>query len=81
MGLSADTYSVAPQSTDYLFLPASRAVGVGPDQVNVNFQAYHWNALSLEGLANGMTHLLFAGTNDVTRYLQASPIWFSGNPS
>ena len=72
LGVDPGVYSVAPQGTDYLFLPASQTVTVERDQVRVNFKAYKWNTLSVEDLTGSMPHLIFAGTNDVTRRLLAS---------
>lgn len=64
--LGSGLYSVTPQSADYLFVPASREVTVGPDQLNVDFKAYHWNALSLDDITNQTMHMVFAGTNGNT---------------
>lgn len=71
-GLAAGTYAVTPASPDYLFMPTNRMVTVGPDQVGVNFKAYHWNALSLDGVTNGMLDVIFPGTNGATYWIQDS---------
>jgi hypothetical protein len=65
-GLSANTYTIAPASPNYLFILLSRSITVGPDQLGVNFKAYHWGMLSLDGVTNGMLHLVFPGTNGQT---------------
>ncbi|HWH71971.1 MAG TPA: choice-of-anchor Q domain-containing protein, partial [Candidatus Sulfotelmatobacter sp.] len=65
-GLAAGTYAVAPDPANYLCLPSSRSVTVGPDQVGVDFKAYQWNALSLEDATNRLMHLVFAGTQGQT---------------
>ncbi|HTI97718.1 MAG TPA: choice-of-anchor Q domain-containing protein [Dongiaceae bacterium] len=71
-GLAAGTYAVTPASPDYLFMPTNRMVTVGPDQVGVNFKAYHWNSLSLDGVTNGMLDVIFPGTNGATYWIQDS---------
>jgi hypothetical protein len=57
---------VTPTSPDYLFIPANRSITVGPDQFGVNFQAYHWNAMSLEAVTNGVMRCVIADTNGLT---------------
>jgi hypothetical protein len=64
--IAAGSYSVTPTSPNYLFIPASRLVTVGPDQFGFNFKAYHWNALSLESSTNGVMHCIIADTNSLT---------------
>jgi hypothetical protein len=71
-GLSAGTWSVTPQSPSYLFLPGNRSVTVGPDQIGVNFKAYLWNAMSLEGVTNSSIHVIVPGTNGVSYRLLSS---------
>jgi hypothetical protein len=71
-GFAVGTHTISPQSTEYLFLPGSRSVSVGPDQINVNFGAYHWNTLSIVEITNSMVHMIFAGTNDVPRRMLVS---------
>ncbi len=71
-GLAANTYAVTPQSPDYLFIPANRSISTGPDQLDVNFQAYHWNALSLDDVTNGVLHIIYAATNGQTIHLETS---------
>jgi hypothetical protein len=36
---------------------------VGPDQLGVDFKAYHWNALSIESSEGGVLNLRYAGSN------------------
>jgi hypothetical protein len=62
----------APQSPNYLFVPTNRSVTVGPDQLGVNFNAYRWNALSLDGVTSNLMQLRYAGTNGPTVRLLAS---------
>lgn len=70
--LTNGTYLVAPQSTDYLFVPSNRLEVVGPDRLDVNFKAYQWNALSLESTANRTLDLVFAGAQGKTYRLLES---------
>jgi hypothetical protein len=65
-------YSVVPQSSNYVFIPASAPVTVGPDQVGVDFTAYRWNTLSLDDVTNGVMHIITAATNGRTVRLQSS---------
>ena len=60
------SYTVTPSHASYVFVPNSRSVTLGPDQTNVDFKAYGWNAIGLEGISNGMLQLRYAGTNDQT---------------
>jgi hypothetical protein len=71
-GLAANAYSVTPESANYLFVPANRSIIVGPDQLDVNFQAYYWNALSRDAVSNGVMQMVFAATNEQTIRLQTS---------
>ena len=71
-GLAANTYVVTPSHSNYLFLPNNRSVTTGPDQLNIDFTAYRWNALSIEGVSNGVLHLAYAGTNGQTYRVLAS---------
>jgi hypothetical protein len=70
--IAAGSYSVAPTSPNYLFVPASRPVTVGPDQFGLNFKAYHWNALSLESVTNGSMYCIIADTNGLAVRVLAS---------
>jgi hypothetical protein len=70
--LSSGTWSVTPQSPSYLFLPNNQSVTVGPDQLGVDFKAYRWNAMSLEGMTNNTIHVILAGTNSVSYRLLSS---------
>ena len=38
----------------------------------MDFKAYHWNALSIEGLSNGLLHQAFAGTNGLSYHVLVS---------
>jgi fibronectin-binding autotransporter adhesin len=60
---AAGAYTVTPASPNYLFIPANRPLTVGPDQFGVNFNTYHWNAVSLEAVTNGMMYCIVADTN------------------
>jgi hypothetical protein len=71
-GVAAGTYSVGPVSTNYLFVPSSRSVTVGPDQLGADFAAYQWNTLSPDTAVTGMLHLVFAGTQGQTYWLLES---------
>jgi hypothetical protein len=70
--IPAGSYSVTPTSPNYLFIPASRPLTVGPDQFGINFKAYHWNALSLEAVTNGYMDCIIANTNGLTCRLLTS---------
>jgi len=72
VGQTAGMHTVTPSHPAYLFVPANRAISVGPDQLNVDFKAYRWNALSLESATNGVLHLAFAGTNGASYRMLAS---------
>jgi hypothetical protein len=71
-GLAAGAYTVTPGHSNYLFLPGNQLASVGPDRLGVDFKAYHWNTLSLEGITNGLLHLIFAQTNGSGSQLQSS---------
>ena len=73
-GLAAGSYTVAPTNEDYLFVPATREVTVGPDQLGVDFKAYLWNSIALEGVSNGVLHFRYTGTNGYAR-----SVWTSSN--
>jgi hypothetical protein len=78
-GLAASTHTVTPAHSNYLFIPNYRSVTTGPDRLNVDFKAYRWNALSIEGISNGVLHLASAGANGQTyRVLASSNLtdWF-----
>jgi hypothetical protein len=63
VGQSAGTYTVTPSDANYVFVPASRTVSVGPDALGADFAAYRRNMLSLDGLSYGMLDIAYAGTN------------------
>ncbi len=70
------TYTVTPTSPDYLFIPASRPISVGPDQFGLNFKAYHWNAISLEAATNHSMHCIIADSSGLTcRMLTSSNLF------
>jgi hypothetical protein len=71
-GITPGTHSVSPGSPDYLFVPSDRSIAVGPDQLDVDFTAYRWNSLSLDDVANGVLHVVYAATNGQTVRLQTS---------
>jgi hypothetical protein len=74
-GTGPGTHWATPQSMNYLFLPASRLVTVGPDQLAVNFKAHHWNMLSLDDFTNGVMHLVFPGADgQICRLLASSDL-------
>lgn len=70
--LAAGDYAVTPSASDYLFVPDSRLMTLGPDQLGIDFKAYHWNALSLDGISNNVMQLMYAGTNGRTVRLLTS---------
>jgi hypothetical protein len=80
LGLAAGTWSVIPKSPYYLFLPASQSVTVGPDQIGVNFKAYHWHEMSLDDFTTSFMHVIFAGTNGQSYRLLASPNFNQWSP-
>jgi fibronectin-binding autotransporter adhesin len=65
-GLPPGTYSVSPSHPNYVFFPTSREVTVGPDQFDVNFKAYRWHALTLEGVFSNVISVMYAGTDGHT---------------
>jgi hypothetical protein len=74
-GLSPNTYTLTPSNANFYFVPTNQLMTVGPDQVYVNFKGYRHNALSLEGVSNGVLHLIYAGTNgDSVRTLVSSDL-------
>jgi hypothetical protein len=79
--LAPGSYTVTPSNANYVFVPNSRSVTVGPDQTNVDFKAYGWNAFCLEGISNGMLQLRYAGTNGQTyRVLTATNLTGQWSP-
>ncbi len=71
-GLTAGQYTLEPNSTDTLTVPASQQVMVGPDAVNKNFKAYRRDALTVESYTNRVLHLVYAGTYGITYQVQSS---------
>jgi hypothetical protein len=53
-------HSITPSNSNYCFIPTNRTMFI-PDQLDVTFKAYRWNALSPEGFSNGMLHLSDSG--------------------
>ena len=64
--LDAGSYVVTPSNANYAFVPNSRSVTLGPNQFNVNFQAYGLNFIYWESVSNRTMHLRYAGTNGQT---------------
>jgi hypothetical protein len=71
-GLNTGSYLIDPQNTNYLFVPASYSLTVGPDRLGVDFKAYHWNEVSVDELTNSVVHLVFPGSDGQGCFLQAS---------
>jgi hypothetical protein len=65
-GFTPGTYTITPSNANYHIIPGNRVVTIGPDVVNADFKAYRWNALSMEGISNGVLHLIYAATNGET---------------
>jgi hypothetical protein len=63
---------VTPQNPNYVFVPTNRPVTTGPDAVGVNFSAYHWNEMSLDGTSNNTMQVVYPGTNGVSYRLLSS---------
>ncbi len=55
--------TITPVNTNYLFIPSSVQVTVGPSQTNVNFQACLWNTLTLADCTGQVLHLILASHN------------------
>jgi hypothetical protein len=73
VGLTAGIHTVTPSNPGYVFVPSSRSVTSGPDQLNVDFKAYRWNMLSLEDANGGLLHVILAGTNGQSFRVLSSP--------
>jgi predicted outer membrane repeat protein len=72
---SPGTYTITPSNANYHFVPASRSLTVGPDQLGVDFKAYGWNMLSTEGISNSVLHLVYAGNEgDTVRTLSSTDL-------
>jgi hypothetical protein len=52
-------YVITPISTNYLFVPSSISVTVGPSQSDLYFEAYQWDALTLEATTGGVLRFRF----------------------
>jgi hypothetical protein len=50
---------ITPISTNYLFVPSSISVTVGPSQSDLYFEAYQWDALTLEATTGGVLRFRF----------------------
>ena len=59
---------VSPVNTNYLFIPATFQVTVGPSQSGLNFQACLWNTLSMGECTNRILHLILASHNTGLTY-------------
>lgn len=62
------TYIVTPVNTNYLFIPETIQVTVGPSQSGLNFEACRWNTLSLGECTNHILHLILASHNTGLTY-------------
>jgi hypothetical protein len=71
-GLPPGAYVVTPDNVSRLILPASQTLTVGPDRLNIDFRAFMWNSLEVEGVSNQVIHLIYAGTNGQTLRVLAS---------
>lgn len=65
-GLAPGTYLVTPTAPETRFVPGSRVAQVGPDSTDLDFRAYHLNALTLENSTNDLFQFVFAGDIDGT---------------
>jgi hypothetical protein len=64
---------ITPSNASYVFVPNTRLFTLGPDQLNADFKAFHWNTINIDGTTNSTLHLIYAGTNGQTyRVLTAS---------
>jgi hypothetical protein len=72
--VAAGTYPVTPSSSipGVSFTPTNQILSVGPSATNVNFVAFLMNSLSVEGYANRVLQLAFAGTNGQTEVVEIS---------
>ena len=70
--LPAGTYTLTPTAAGALFVPASLSLTVGPNQTNLQFQAYPFNLISGLSLSNGILQTTFAGTNGQRAALDTS---------
>jgi len=60
LGLTnSGNYIITPISANYYFIPSSISVTVGPNQSNLNFEAYPWNVLTFEGSTGGLLRFRF----------------------
>ncbi len=64
---------ITPSNASYVFVPNTRSFTLGPDQLNADFKAYHWNTINIDSTTNSTLHLVYAGANGQTyRMLTAS---------
>ena len=71
--LPAGSCVITPSNASYVFVPNTRSFTLGPDQINADFKAYHWNTINIDSTTNLTLHLVYAGTNGQTyRMLTAS---------
>jgi predicted outer membrane repeat protein len=71
-GLASGTHTFAVTNSDYLFIPASQDLSVGPDRLDLSFHAFRWQTLSPEAGSNGAAHLFMAGQVGKTWRIEAS---------
>jgi sugar lactone lactonase YvrE len=71
-GLAAGNYMVTPTLTNYLFVPATQSVTLGPDVIGLQFKGYQLNALSPEPPTNGSARFVLAGQAGDTWQIQRS---------
>jgi hypothetical protein len=60
-GLPPTTYVVVPSLTNYVFVPASQTLSLGPDVVGLQFKPYRWSGLTPEPSTNMPGLIIFAG--------------------
>jgi hypothetical protein len=63
---------VTPSAANTVFLPDSRLLNVGPDALDINFDAYQLYSLTSEPTTNGWLKFAFAGVSGQTHELQSS---------
>jgi hypothetical protein len=65
-GFASGTYSLSAAHSNYVFVPSSQEVTVGPDKLDLTFHAFRWHDLSPEPITNGQSHLVLAATPGTT---------------
>jgi hypothetical protein len=71
-GLPVGIQTVSVTNSDYVFSPASQNVNLGPDRLDVTFQAFRWQTLSPEPLTNGLAQLVLAEPAGTTWRIDSS---------